>query len=300
MAPETLLKENDYEEKYFLDYLVTKCNITRIVLDEAHGVVESSQDFRPKYKQLGILREYFPNVSIACYTATATPSDILEITTSLGIQDTVKLIDHKLHRANLHYTVLRKSDEISQMMGIVRQYPKKTAGLIYCNTKEKCKVITEYLNRQGYNAEYFYSTISKKDKNRILDGFLKNTIDIVVATSAFGTGINKPDVRFVLNIDTPGGLNDMVQQLGRSGRDGEVSKCYTLYSPSDIQTLKFILRMSITSPIRLKKAYSKLDDVVSFCTNKTDCRSSLLLTHFGQRLNTLCGTCDNCVNSISY
>lgn len=295
VAPETLLKENEYEEKYFLDYLSTKCNITHIVLDEAHGVVESSQDFRPKYKQLGILREYFPEVNIACYTATATPSDILEITTSLGIQDTVKLIDHQLHRENLHYTVLRKTDEVCQMMGVIRQYPKGTSGLIYCNTKDKCKQVSDYLNKQGFNSAFFYSTISKKEKNRVLEGFLNGEIDIVVGTSAFGTGINKSNVRFVLNLDTPPGINDMIQQLGRSGRDGEISKCYTLYSPSDIQTLKYILRMSISSPIRLQKAYNKLDDVTNFCKNKEDCRSSLILSYFGQTLNKPCGTCDNCL-----
>lgn len=194
----------------------TKGNITHIVLDEAHGVVESSQDFRPKYKQLGVLKEYFPDVNISCFTATATPSDILEITTSLGVNDTVSLIDHSLQRDNLHYTVLRKTDEIAQMMGIIRQFPKRTSGLIYCNTKDKCKRISDYLNSQGYKAEYFYSTISKKDKVRILEGFLNGTIDIVVGTSAFGTGINKPNVRFVLNIDTPDSFNSLLQQCGRS------------------------------------------------------------------------------------
>lgn len=295
VAPETLLKENDYEEKYFLDFLSTKCNITHIVLDEAHGVVESSQDFRPKYKQLGVLREYFPEVNIACYTATATPSHILEITTSLGIVDDFVLIDHQLHRENLHYNVLKKMDEVSQMMGIVRKYPKGTSGLIYCNTKEKCKQVSEYLTKQGFKSAYFYSTLSKKEKTRVLEGFLSGEIDIVVGTSAFGTGINKSNVRFVLNLDTPPGLNDMVQQLGRSGRDGDVSDCYTLFSLQDLQVLKYILRMSISSPVRLKKAYDKLEDVANFCKNKTDCRSQQLLNYFGQTLDKPCGTCDNCL-----
>lgn len=298
VAPETLLKENEYGEKILLDYLSTQCYISHIVLDEAHGVVESSQDFRPKYKQLGVLKEYFPEVNIACYTATATPSDILEIATSLGIQDSLKLIDHQLHRENLHYTVLRKTDEVAQMMGVVRQYPKGTSGLIYCNTKDKCKQVSEYLNRQGFKAEFFYSTLSKKDKSRVLEGFLDGSIPIVVATTAFGTGINRGPVRFVLNLDTPSGINDMVQQLGRSGRDGEVSKCYTLYSPQDLNTLKYILRMSISSPNRLKKAYDKLDEVSRFCMNKSDCRSSLILNHFGQTLSRPCGTCDNCLRDI--
>lgn len=153
---------------------------------------------------------------MSCFTATATPSDILEISTSLGVNESISLIDHSLQRDNLHYTVLRKTDEIAQMMGIIRQYPKGTSGLIYCNTKDKCKRVSDYLNSQGYKAEFFYSTISKKDKVRILEGFLKGTIDIVVGTSAFGTGINKPNVRFVLNIDTPDSFNSLLQQCGRS------------------------------------------------------------------------------------
>lgn len=187
--------------------------MSHIIIDEVQAVSESSQDFRPKYKQLGILKEYFPNVNISCFTATATPSDILEITTSLNIKDSVKVIDHLLHRENLHFTVMRKTDEIAQLMGIVRQFTKGTSGLVYCNTKEKCKQISEYLNRQGFKAEFFYSTISKKEKYRILEGFIDGSIPIVVATTAFGTGINRGPVRFVVNIDTPSGINDMVQQL---------------------------------------------------------------------------------------
>lgn len=259
------------------------------------GVVESSQDFRPKYKQLGVLKEYFPTINIACFTATATPSEILEISSSLGIQETVKVIDHPLHRPNLHHFVLRKTDEISQLMGVVRQYSKGTSGLVYCNTKEKCKQISDFLNKQGYKSEFFYSTISKKEKVRILEGFLDGSIPIVCATSAFGTGLNKSNVRFVMNIDTPPGINDLVQQIGRSGRDGEISKCYTLYSPSDVQTMKYILRMSISSPIRLKKAYDKVDQVVNYCKDKVTCRSQLLVNHFGQTLDKPCGTCDNCL-----
>lgn len=236
-------------------------------------------------------------MNIACYTATATPSEILEITTSLNIQETVKLIDHDLHRSNLHYTVLRKTDEVAQMMGVIKQYPKGTSGLIYCNTKEKCKLLSEYLNRQGYKSDYFYSTIAKKEKNRILEGFLDGSIEIVIGTSAFGTGINKSNVRFVLNIDIPDSMSSLLQQCGRSGRDGEVSKCYTLYSPSDVQTLKYILRVSTTSPPRLKKSYAILDSVADFCKDKVNCRSQSLLNYFGQSLTNSCGSCDNCLRN---
>ena len=235
-----MLKENDYEEKYFLDYLLNECNITHIVLDEAHGVVESSQDFRPKYKQLGILREYFPNINITCLTATATPSDVREIATSLGIQDTVTLIDHDLYRENLHYTVLRKTDEISQMMGLIRQFPKGTSGLIYCNTKDKCKQVSEYLNRQGFKSDFFYSTISKKEKERVLQEFLDGTIPIVCATSAFGTGINKAQPLYS-KVLTPTGFISMGDiKIGDSvlSPDGSTTKVVEIHPQGIVPAYK--------------------------------------------------------------
>ena len=294
IAPETLLRVDEFNDYWFLNFLTCKARINHIVLDEAHATVESSQDFRPKYRLLGILKEYFPNTSTSCLTATASPRDIKEIAENLKLSNDFNFISHSLHRPNLHHNVLRKTDEISQLMSIITRLPKKSAGLIYCNTKEKCKNISLFLNKNGFNSEFFYSTISKKEKERILKGFLDGSIDIVVATSAFGTGINKPDVRFVINQDMPSSLNDLLQQIGRSGRDGLKSVNYTLYSQADIRKLLFIFQQSISSVDRLLKAKKKLDDVLSFCENKTECRSKLLLEAYGQNLKESCGTCDNC------
>ena len=294
IAPETLLRTDDFEDYWFLNFLVSKARINHIVLDEAHATVESSQDFRPKYRLLGILKEYFEDVGVSCLTATASPSDILEIVKNLKLKDDFNFITHSLHRPNLHHHVLKKTDEISQMMSIITRLPKRSPGLIYCNTKEKCKNISDFLNKNGFKADFFYSTISKKEKDRVLKGFLDGSIDIVVATSAFGTGINKPDCRFVINQDMPSSMNDLLQQIGRSGRDGLPSINYTFFSQADVQKLLFIFRQSISSADRLLKAKKKLDAVLSFCENKTECRSKLLLAAYGQQLESDCGTCDNC------
>ena len=179
-------------------------------------------------------------------------------------------------------------------MNIIVRLPKRSAGLIYCNTKEKCKIISEYLNKNGFKTDYFYSTVSKKEKKRIQDSFLNNEIDIVVATTAFGTGINKPNVRFVINIDIPSGMNDLLQQGGRAGRDGLPSNVYTFFSPLDVNKLQFILRMSVSSPIRLQKAYNKLNLVVNYCKDMDTCRRQLLLKQYGQEYPQDCGQCDNC------
>lgn len=294
VAPETLLREDEFRDLWFLNFLVADGNISHIVLDEAHATVEASQDFRPKYRQLGILKEYFPDVNITCLTASASPSDILEISKNLNLSEDFKFVDHSLHRVNLHHNVVRKTEEISQLMSIITRLPKRSPGLIYCNTKEKCKRISEFLNKNGFKADFFYSTISKKEKERVLSGFLDNTIDIVVATSAFGTGINKPNCRFVINIDIPASMNDLLQQIGRSGRDGLDSYNYTFFSQTDVNKLMFIFRQSISSLDRLKKAKKKLDDVVGFCENRKVCRSQQLLQAYGQTIVKDCGTCDNC------
>lgn len=295
IAPETLLRTNDYDELWFLDFLKTECSINHIALDECHAVVQSSQDFRPKYRQLGILKEYFEDIPFTCLTATATKDNIQEITSLLGMTD-YTVFDHHLYRPNLHQNVIRKIDEMYQLMSLLRQYTKTTTGLIYCNTREKCKEISDYLNKNGYNTAYFYSTIGKKEKKRILDGFIDGSISKIICTSAFGTGINKDNVRFVINLDVPASLNDYVQQAGRSGRDGLVSNIYTFYHPSDITKLKYILRMSTTSPIRLRKSYEVLDEVVDYCLNTKQCRNQLLLQAYNQTLEKDCGTCDNCKN----
>lgn len=297
VAPETLLRENEYDEPWFLNFLQVETNINHIVLDEAHSVLQSSQDFRPKYRQLDVLKEYYPDIPFTCLTGTASEEDIKEITSLLKITDYSTII-HSLYRPNLHQHVVRKIDELYQLMGILRKYPKGTSGLIYCNTKDKCSAISDYLNRNGFNTACFYSTISKKEKNRVLEGFLDKSIDIVVSTTAFGTGINHSSVRFVINLDCPSSMNDMVQQIGRAGRDGNISEVHTFYHPSDITKLKYILRMSITSPIRLKKAYDVLDDVIKFSINSKQCRNKLILQHYGQSLDEDCGTCDNCKKNL--
>ena len=262
-----------------------------------HAVVESSQDFRPKYRQLGILREYFTDeyhTPLTVLTATASIPDILEISKNIKMDKDLDLFDHHLFRSNLHYNVIKKIDEHKQLMSLLSKYGVGTQGLIYCNTRQKCEDLCSYLNRQGFKAEFFHSTLSKKEKTRILDGFVNDTIKIVIATSAFGTGINVAAVRFVINLDMPPSFNDCLQQMGRAGRDGLISQCYIFYSPQDINTLKFILRQSVKSPDRLRKAYKNVDSIVDFCKNIKDCRSRLLLKHYGQDLQENCNTCDNC------
>lgn len=290
VAPETLLNEE------LLCFLSCEASISHIVIDEAHAMVESSQDFRPKYKELGILKEYFPEIPFTTLTATASPEDIQEVVDMLDFSPEYDKYFHNLDRPNLTWNVLRKTDEITQLMSLLTRYKKGSAGLIYCNTKEKCKTVSEYLNRNGYKSEYFYSTVSKKEKKRIQDAFLNNEVDIIVATSAFGTGINKPNVRFVINLDVPSGMNDLLQQGGRAGRDGLASHIFTIYSPVDVNKLKYILRMSISSPVRLTKAYAKLQKIIDHCTDKKTCRRVLLLNHYGQTYGKDdCGSCDNCL-----
>lgn len=291
IAPETLLKEE------LLEFLQCVATINHIAIDEAHALSQSSQDFRPKYRQLLMLREYFPEQPYTALTATATIDDIEEIIISLGYSSDFNMFTHNLHRDNLKHNVLRKVNELPEVMELLQKYPKGTSGIIYCNTKAKCSKISEYINRNGYKSEAFFSTVTKTKKKQILETFLSNDVDIVVATSAFGTGINKPNIRFIINVDIPSSMNDLLQQCGRAGRDGLDSDTYVLYSPDDVGLLKYIFKMSFKSIVRLQQAHKKLDEVVYYLNNRRTCRSKQLLNAYGQDLpegQTSCGGCDVC------
>lgn len=278
-----------------LCFLVGDCLINHIVIDECHAMVEASQDFRPKYKQLGILKEYFPIVPYTALTATASAEDIEEINSLISFKEDFNKFIHNLDRPNLSYHVVKKVDEVAQLMGVVTRLPKKSSILVYCNTRDKCKIVSDFLNKNGYKSDYFYSTITKSKKKQIQDDFLEGTLDIIVSTTAFGTGINKPNVRAVVNLDIPASMNDLLQQGGRAGRDGLPSSVYVLYSPHDANKLRFILQKTVSSPLRLIKSYQKLDSVLNYAKDRSTCRRTYLLRYYGQALETeFCGNCDNC------
>lgn len=294
MAPETLLKLNEHEEYVWLNYFSESCTINHIAIDEAHSILEASQDFRPKYKKLKIVIDHFleHNIPVTALTATCSPSGIQEVMQSLDVKE-YQIYSHHLHRENLHFKSVLKVDEKIQLLQILKKY-KNSKGLIYCNTRNKCEIVSEYLNTLGKKTAYFHSTIKKSDKLKILNDILNGQIDCVICTSSFGTGVNIPDIRYVINLDIPDSFNTLLQQWGRAGRDGNSSDCYVLYSREDVGILKFIFKKSIKSPVRLSKAYKELDEVYKFCLSTYSCRSEQLLNYYGQNLNNNLCNCDYC------
>ena len=304
MAPETLLNEE------IINLINEFINISFIAFDEAHIISSWGNGFRPKYAQVGKVREVFKKCPIAAFTATADPITKQDIISILSLK-TADLYVHSFDRPNIQYNVYHKVDEYSQILRIVNKYPEGTNGIIYCMTKDKTEAIAAYLKSKDIKAESFHAgmnlktkTITNtvrgkvvekviKGKNQVQEEYMNGDINIIVATIAFGMGIDKADVRFVIHADVPTSFEGYSQETGRAARDGLKAEVYLLYSKSDIAKAKWMITETILNPERRQINLNKLQSMVSFCEMAT-CRRIKLLKYFGE-FSTACGNCDNCL-----
>lgn len=301
VAPETLLNIE------FLDFLQEYGCVSFIVFDEVHSASNASPNFRPKYRRVSTIRAMF-DVPVMCLTATAdkvTYEDIEKLL-KLGTHNKFKYKEYtqNLDRPNITYNVLTKEkDGRDQVVNIIKTYDNSQSGLVYCTTTKQVEETATYLYKQGIKAKAFHSKIKAKDKPKILEEWLTGKIQVVVATSAFGTGINKPDTRFVIIMNMPYSMEDYSQFTGRCGRDGLPAQSYLLYDFKDYKLVQWILKQSTTNPNTLQKDLAKLNDLKMFLTS-TDCYRARLLEYFGQKYdgyrNPLlkaarnCAGCSNC------
>ena len=284
-APERLLLEG-WEEN------LRRWNVTAIAIDEAHCVSEWGHDFRPEYRQLSRLRAALPEVPMMALTATATGRVREDIVRQLGLR-TPEVFVASFNRPNLTYRVLPKDEPLKQVIAFVRQR-EGDSGIIYCASRAATERVAEALAGRGFAARPYHAGLDAETRARHQEAFLRDETRIICATIAFGMGINKPNVRWVIHHDLPKNIEGYYQETGRAGRDGLPGDCLLLFSPGDIAKQTHFLD-EITDAQEQQVARTQLRQIVHFAES-AGCRRAELLAYFGETYpEPACGACDNCL-----
>jgi ATP-dependent DNA helicase RecQ len=284
VAPESLTKE---ENVLFLK----KAKIQFFAIDEAHCISEWGHDFRPEYRRIRPIVESIGRAPIIALTATATPKVQHDIQKNLGMLE-AKVYKSSFRRHNLYYEVRTKKDVNKQIIKFLRENEGKS-GIIYCLSRKKVEELAETLRVNGFKALAYHAGMDAVTRSGNQDKFLMEEVDVIVATIAFGMGIDKPDVRFVIHYDIPKSLESYYQETGRAGRDGGEGLCISFYSYKDIQKLEKFMQ---GKPVAEQEIGNQLlNEVVTYAESGV-CRVQQLLNYFGETLAEGCGNCDNCLN----
>ncbi len=284
VAPESLNKEENLE-------LFKKIKISFVAVDEVHCISEWGHDFRPEYRRIKSILAEISQVPIIALTATATLKVQQDIQKNLQM-DNATIFKSSFRRDNLFYEVLPKINPKNKLVEFIKQRPKE-CGIIYCLSRKKVEEIAEFLEVNGIKALPYHAGMENKQRVAHQDAFLNEEAKIIVATIAFGMGIDKPDVRYVIHYDTPKSLEGYYQETGRAGRDGKKSHCIMFYSYSDVLKLEKFFK---DKPANERDTHKLLlDEVVSFAETSL-CRTKQLLHYFGEHMDDDCGFCDNCKN----
>ena len=286
VAPESLTKEDNVG---FLKHV----KISFYAVDEAHCISEWGHDFRPEYRRIRPIINEIGKAPIIALTATATPKVKMDIQKSLGITDATEF-KSSFNRPNLYYEVRPKTNNVDKdIIKFIKQNPEKS-GIIYCLSRKKVEELTEILCANGIKARAYHAGMDSATRNANQDAFLKEDIEVIVATIAFGMGIDKPDVRFVIHYDVPKSLEGYYQETGRAGRDGGEGQCITFYSNKDLQKLEKFMQGKPVSEQEIGKQL--LLETAAYAESSV-CRRKVLLHYFGEEYTEdNCGNCDNCLN----
>lgn len=284
-APESLTKDENIK-------LLQNIKISFYAIDEAHCISEWGHDFRPEYRRIRPIISEISNAPIIALTATATPKVQLDIQKNLGMGD-AKVYKSSFNRPNLYYEIRPKTNPTKDLIRFIKAHDGKS-GIVYCLSRKKVEEVANLLRVNGIKALPYHAGIDAMIRVENQDKFLREEVDVIVATIAFGMGIDKPDVRYVVHYDMPKSLEGYYQETGRAGRDGGEGICLTFYSYKDIQKLEKFMQGKPISEQEIGKML--IDETVSFAELST-CRRKSLLHYFGEEIEQeYCGNCDNCVN----
>ncbi len=285
VAPERLLQEETRT-------LLEDVPVSIIAVDEAHCVSQWGHDFRAEYLGLNVLKTWFPGVPRMALTATATPATRAEIATRLNLTAPETFVA-SFDRPNIRYHVQAKLDAKRQLLRFLEAH-RGEAGIVYCLSRNKTERIAEWLGQQGFVALPYHAGLSNAVRLEHQRRFLRDDGVIVVATIAFGMGIDKPDVRFVAHLDLPKSVESYYQETGRAGRDGDPAEAWMVYGLQDVVQLRQLVDRSEADEQHKRRERRKLDALLGWC-EVTDCRRRPLLGYFGEERASECGNCDNCL-----
>ena len=285
VAPESLTKEENIA-------ILRQIRISFFAVDEAHCISDWGHDFRPEYRKIRPIVDEIGRAPIIALTATATPKVQNDILKNLGIMD-AHVFKSSFNRPNLYYEVRDKIDQDKDIIKYIKQHPGKS-GIIYCLSRKKVEELAQVLVINGIRAVPYHAGLDAKVRAENQDKFLMEEVDVIVATIAFGMGIDKPDVRFVIHYDVPRSLEGYYQETGRAGRDGREGVCIAYYSYKDIRKLdKFLM----SKPVSEQEIGRQLLMEIETYAESGDCRRKLLLSYFGEDYTQdNCGACDNCLS----
>lgn len=285
VAPETLLLERTVE-------LLDKLNIDCITIDEAHCISEWGHDFRPVYREIATLKPRFPKAVFVALTATATPQVQNDIANNLKLSTSNRFIA-SFNRDNLFLQVVEKTFPLKQTLNFLDKH-KKQSGIIYCFSRNQVDELYKELDERGFSVKPYHAGLSDKDRMKNQEKFIKDDISIIVATVAFGMGINKPNVRFVIHYDLPKNIESYYQEIGRAGRDGLNADCLLLFGYGDIRKINYFIDQKEGKEKLVAKQH--LDKLVRYAESYI-CRRIPLLTYFGEDYSQEnCEICDNCTS----
>ena len=289
VAPERLLGERFLP---FLDIVANKLGISAFAIDEAHCVSEWGHDFRPEYRQMQRVRDRYPDIPIMGLTATATERVRQDIIQQLTLRNPYIHVA-SFNRPNLYYEVRPKTKHsFAEVLQIIQK--KGGSGIIYCLSRKKVDEVAYKLQQSGIQALPYHAGMNDVDRATNQTRFIRDDVQVMVATIAFGMGINKPDVRFVIHYDLPKNLEGYYQESGRAGRDNEPAHCSLFYGYGDVKTIDYIIEQK-PDPQEQRIARQQLRRVINYAES-SDCRRTIQLSYFGDSFPGNCGTCDNCCN----
>ena len=284
ISPEKLIAE--------ANYLLRDMHISLFAIDEAHCISQWGHDFRPEYAQMGFIREMFPNIPVIALTATADKITREDIVRQLHLNQP-KVFISSFDRPNLSLTVKRgyqQKEKSKAILDFIDRH-RGESGIIYCMSRSKTETVAQMLQKQGLRVAVYHSGLSSARRDEAQDDFINDRVQIVCATIAFGMGIDKSNVRYVLHYQMPRNMESYYQEAGRAGRDGAPAECILLYSGQDVQVHKYLIEQSIETPERQEVELRKLQSMIDYCFC-SNCLRKYMLNYFGE--STVWTTCDNC------